>query len=86
MIYSGGQRESNNRIFNRCQLPALPGLTGFEGFGIMKVTYIVDGFPIISRTFILNEILEVQWQGIGLRTARKGFWFHPETQRALWTE
>jgi glycosyltransferase involved in cell wall biosynthesis len=33
----------------------------------MNVTYIVDGFPIISETFILNEILEVQRQGIAVQ-------------------
>jgi glycosyltransferase involved in cell wall biosynthesis len=33
----------------------------------MKVTYIVDGFPIISQTFILNEVLELQRQGIGVQ-------------------
>lgn len=32
----------------------------------MKVMYIVDGFPRISQTFILNEILEVQRQGIAV--------------------
>lgn len=30
----------------------------------MNVTYIVDAFPRISQTFILNEVLEVQRQGI----------------------
>ena len=30
----------------------------------MKVLYLVEGFPVISETFIVNEILEVQRQGI----------------------
>src|SRR4030042_3870359 len=34
---------------------------------MMKVTYIVDGFPRISQTFILNEVLEVQRQGIAVQ-------------------
>lgn len=51
-----------------------------------KIVYLLDSFPILSQTFVLQEILELQRQGVALRVFSL---FKPaarETATGAWSE